>query len=234
MTNTSVHFFDEPHVMQPGSVAEYLSGFAAHLTAQGYQSLSVSNYLWPALHFGGWIDSNRIPLAAVTNETLTVFQNHYCRCPGHRKRKHVSAPYIAKTRCFLEYLRTRRVIKSESVPLESFPACLLDFSEWLLQHRGSAATTVTQHRRMLRKILKVLGDDPITYDAANVRQAAIDPRVAAAARWQRKSLVRSACICGFCPPSVRFVHILTAHYRPFRSGNYPLYHATWNRSLSHG
>jgi len=173
MTNTSVHFFDEPHVMQPGSVAEYLSGFAAHLTAQGYQSLSVSNYLWPALHFGGWIDSNRIPLAAVTNETLTVFQNHYCRCPGHRKRKHVSAPYIAKTRCFLEYLRTREVIKSESVPLESFPACLVDFSEWLLQHRGSAATTVTQHRRMLRKILKVLGDDPITYDAANVRQAAI-------------------------------------------------------------
>jgi len=53
MTNTSVHFFDEPHVMQPGSVAESLSGFAAHLTAQGYQSLSVSNYLWSALHFRG-------------------------------------------------------------------------------------------------------------------------------------------------------------------------------------
>ena len=51
MTDNRVQFFDEPHVMQPGSVAEYLRDFASHLAAQGYQSLSISNYLWPALHF---------------------------------------------------------------------------------------------------------------------------------------------------------------------------------------
>ena len=73
MTDTGVQFFDEPHVMQPGSVAEYLRDFAAHLTGQGYRSLRISNYLWPALHFGGWIDANQIPLAAVTNETSQVF-----------------------------------------------------------------------------------------------------------------------------------------------------------------
>src|SRR5262249_6775549 len=39
MTVTPVQFFDEPHVMQPGSVAEYLRDFASHLAAQGYQSL---------------------------------------------------------------------------------------------------------------------------------------------------------------------------------------------------
>ena len=39
MTDNRVQFFDEPHVMQPGSVAEYLRDFASHLAAQGYQSL---------------------------------------------------------------------------------------------------------------------------------------------------------------------------------------------------
>ena len=58
MTVTRIQFFDEPHVMQPGSVAEYLRDFASHLAAQGYQSLSISNYLWPALYFGEWIDAN--------------------------------------------------------------------------------------------------------------------------------------------------------------------------------
>jgi hypothetical protein len=53
MTDTRVQFFDEPHVMQPGSVARYLRDFAWHLAAQGYQPLSISNYLWSALHFGG-------------------------------------------------------------------------------------------------------------------------------------------------------------------------------------
>ena len=76
MTDTRVQFFDEPHVMQPGSVAECLRDFASHLATQGYQSLSISNYLWPAWHFGGWIDASRIPLGAVTNETLTGFREH--------------------------------------------------------------------------------------------------------------------------------------------------------------
>jgi len=173
MTDNRVQFFDEPHVMQPGSVAEYLRDFASHLAAQGYQSLSISNYLWPALHFGGWIDANRIPLAAVTNETLIGFRDHDCRCPGHRKIKHVSRPYIARTRYFIEYLRGRNVIKTESVPSEPLPACIVEFSDWLLQHRGSAAATIKQHHRMLRKILRVVGDDSITYDAATVRRAAI-------------------------------------------------------------
>src|SRR5947207_740295 len=39
------------HVRQPASVAESTRDFPAHLAAQGYQSLSISNYLWPALHF---------------------------------------------------------------------------------------------------------------------------------------------------------------------------------------
>src|SRR5262245_65697527 len=112
MTVTRVQFFDEPHVMLAGSVAEYLRGFAAHLGGQGYQSLSISNYLWPALHFGGWIDTKRIPLAAVTNETLIPFGDHYCRCPGRRKLKQVSRPYLARIRQLLEYLRRRSVIKA--------------------------------------------------------------------------------------------------------------------------
>jgi hypothetical protein len=44
MTDTRVQFLEEPHVMQPGSVAEYLRDFVSHLAAQGYQSLSISNY----------------------------------------------------------------------------------------------------------------------------------------------------------------------------------------------
>jgi hypothetical protein len=127
MTDTRVQFFDAPHVMQPGSVAEYLRDFASDLAAQGYQSLSISNYLWPALHFGAWIDANRIPLTAFTNETLIGFRDHYCRCPGRRKIKRVSRPYAARTRYFIEYLRGRNLIKTESLPLEPIPSCIVDF-----------------------------------------------------------------------------------------------------------
>jgi hypothetical protein len=61
-----------------------------------------------------------------------------------------------------------------SVPSEPSPACIVDFGDWLLQHRGSAVATIKQHHRMLQKILRVVGDDPIRYDAATVRQAVID------------------------------------------------------------
>jgi hypothetical protein len=50
MTDTRVQFFDGPHVMQPGSVADYLRDFALHLAAQGYRSLSISNYLGLTKH----------------------------------------------------------------------------------------------------------------------------------------------------------------------------------------
>ncbi len=173
MTDTRIQFFDEPHVMQPGVVADYLGDFAAHLGGQGYQSLSISNYLWPAAHFGGWIDANGLSLDRVTDETLAAFRDHYCQCPGKRKFKHVSRPYIARTLYFIEYLRGRSVIKTEPVPSEPLPGCIAEFSDWLLQHRGSAAATIKQHCRMLRKILRAVGDDPTTYDAATVRQAAI-------------------------------------------------------------
>jgi hypothetical protein len=142
MTDTRIQFFDEPHVMQPGAVADYLRDFAAHLVGQGYQSLSISNYLWPALHFGGWTDSNRIPLAAVKNETLIAFRDHYCRCPGHRKLKHVSRQYVARIPYFVEYLRGRNVIKAEFARSQSLPVSVVDFCDWLLQHRGSAAATI--------------------------------------------------------------------------------------------
>ena len=173
MTDTRIQFFDSPHVMQPGVVADYLGDFAAHLGGQGYQSLSISNYLWPAAHFGGWIDANGLSLDRVTDETLAAFRDHYCQCPGKRKFKHVSRPYIARTLYFIEYLRGRSVIKTEPVPSEPLPGCIAEFSDWLLQHRGSAAATIKQHCRMLRKILRAVGDDPTTYDAATVRQAAI-------------------------------------------------------------
>src|SRR2546426_2026876 len=173
MTDTRIQFFDEPHVMQPGVVADYLGDFAAHLGGQGYQSLSISNYLWPAAHFGGWVDANGLSLDRVTDETLAAFRDHYCQCPGKRKFKHVSRPYIARTLYFIEYLRGRSVIKTEPVPSEPLPGCIAEFSDWLLQHRGSAAATIKQHCRMLRKILRAVGDDPTTYDAATVRQAAI-------------------------------------------------------------
>ncbi len=55
MTDTRVQFFDDPHVMQPGSVREYLPDFAAHLAAQGYQSLSISNLPLARFSFR-WMD----------------------------------------------------------------------------------------------------------------------------------------------------------------------------------
>src|SRR5207247_10681984 len=72
MTDTRIQFFDSPHVMQPGVVADYLGDFAAHLGGQGYQSLSISNYLWPAAHFGGWIDATVLSAACFTADKFAA------------------------------------------------------------------------------------------------------------------------------------------------------------------
>lgn len=100
-----------PHDMNPGSAAPYLEGFGAQMAAVGYTWLTIDGYLNSAIHFGGWVQANRLDFADINEKTIQAFGAHRCRCPGHRTQKHVSRSYVARVERFAEYLRQRGVIR---------------------------------------------------------------------------------------------------------------------------
>jgi integrase/recombinase XerD len=167
-------FLARPHDMNPGCAAPYLEGFGAQMAANGYTWLTISGYLSSAIHFGGWVEANRLDFADINEEIIQAFGAHRCRCPGHRIQKHVSRNYVARVRRFAEYLRQQGVIRAITNSPNEILSPLIPFCDWLLRHRGLALVTVERHKRLITKMLPALGADIEEYNAGSVREVILD------------------------------------------------------------
>lgn len=162
------------HDMNPGSAAPYLYGFCAQMAAVGYTWLTISGYLGSAIHFGGWVEANRLDFADINEDTIRAFGAHRCQCPGHRTRKQVSRQYVARVQRFAEYLHQQSVIRAIANSPTEILSSLSSFRDWLLRHRGLALVTVQRHERLITKMLPALGTNVGEYNAASVRQVILD------------------------------------------------------------
>ena len=172
MTNQAQGIEAHFHFLTPGCLGPYLDKFAAWLTSTGYAPLSVSSYLQSVAHFGTWMQYKRITLGDIDAEVVAAFGDHQCECPGGRRRKRLSRRYVARVWRFVHYLNQQGLIdvpqeKTKDVP----PASVVEFSDWMLRHRGISPRTVERYERVLVSLLPLLGSDPALYNAARIRQA---------------------------------------------------------------
>jgi len=166
-------FLTRPHEMNPGRAAPFLEGFGAELASVGYTSLTISDYLSSAIHFGGWLEARGLDCGQVDEEIIKAFGSHRCECPGNRSQKHVSRGYTARVQRFADYLRQKGAIRAIADTTQA-PSPLGTFRDWLLRHRGLAMVTVERHERLITRMLPSLGTNTANYSAALVRSVILD------------------------------------------------------------
>lgn len=96
----------------------------------------------------------RLTIEDLSDEVLTRFEKHRCRCPGARKQQSVSRKYVERVRRFVRYLATKGLIATvPCVPVTSVNGPLVEeFVQWLRDHRGIGPITVRHYSEQLEKL----------------------------------------------------------------------------------
>lgn len=161
--------------LDPGPLRPMVEQFTGHLASLGHTALTVRGYGDAARHFSVWLQRSCVAIAHVDGDTCTGFASHHCQCPGIRRGDRVSAKYARRANRFVRFLSERGLIKGLTLP-EPPPmdVRVMQFQQWLRQHRGIKERTISKHGRMVTRLLVALGSDPTHYTAASIRQAILD------------------------------------------------------------
>ena len=78
-------------------------------------------------------------------------------------------------RRFVEFLAERGIVRAQRRQ-SAVAACdrrVVEFQEWLRQHRGISEKTIDRHGRMVMRLLPALGIRPRRYDAHLIREVIV-------------------------------------------------------------
>ena len=152
-------------------LAPWVAEFTRHLSDTGHTALTVRGYDGAARHLAHWLALAKVPVADIDESAIDRFARHRCRCPGDRRETHVSIKYVRRVRRFVEFLGERGIVQQKAasaVPV--LDRRVVQFQDWLRQHRGISERTIDRHGRMVMRLLPALGDRPRGWDAHLVRE----------------------------------------------------------------
>jgi len=163
----------EAHVyfQTPGCLSRYFNDFSAKLSLTGYTPLSIGSYQHCVAHFDAWLQYKRIDIDDIDAEVVTAFAEHRCTYPVGRRHKILSPQYAVRVQRFIRYLNEQGVVKvTQEKTKDLNPTTVVEFSDWILCHRGITTHTVERYTRLIVALLPMLGDNPATYNAVGIRQ----------------------------------------------------------------
>jgi site-specific recombinase XerD len=163
--------------MSAVDLAPLVKEFTHHLSKLGHTSLTVRGYDCASRHFVQWLRLNKLAVADIDDAVAERFARHRCRCFGIRRTNSISAGHMARVRRFLEFLGGRKIVRRK--PKVSPPGLdrrVLEFQDWLRQHRGIREVTIDRHGRMIMRLLPALGSSPKSWDAKLIREAILTER----------------------------------------------------------
>jgi Transposase IS66 family len=112
----------------------------------------------------------KVAVVEIDDAVIDRFGRHRCRCPGIRQVKGVSEKYVKRAPRFVEFLSERGIVRSK--PQSTSPAFdrhVIEFQEWLRQHRGITELTIGRHGRMVMRLLPALSRKPRSWNAQLIR-----------------------------------------------------------------
>jgi integrase/recombinase XerD len=149
------HFLDTSHCfLKPVFLSTHLKVFLQDLTHRGYTALTAKGYADSVCHFAQWAQRQHLTLEDLSDEVLSRFAKHRCRCPGGRKQHSISAKYARRVRRFVRYLRVSGLIAAvqPTPPTVTVAPLAEEFLLWLCEHRGIGPITVGHYREELKKL----------------------------------------------------------------------------------
>ena len=169
-------FFQAPHTLErfrSSLLGPYIDGFAVALHRSGYKRRTGASCIRHAVHFGRWLERCGICVEAVDEPIIVEFEAHLgtCECSHVRPGSHERA--AGRVRGFVDYLRASGVVPPVTASAPPEPALLIEFRDWLRQHRGSAPATVRAYSRWVSGLVTRLGEDPTAYTPQALRAAVL-------------------------------------------------------------
>lgn len=164
---------NENHI-NASDLASLVVEFRRHLSGLGHTRLTVISYDASARHFAHWLAQAEIAVADINDVVIDRFKQHRCRCPGTRRAKLISGRYVRRVRRFVEFLAERGVV--EHTAKRAAAACdrrVVEFQDWLRQHRGICERTIELRGRLVMRLLPALGNRTRSYDAHLIRETIV-------------------------------------------------------------
>jgi site-specific recombinase XerD len=156
--------------MDAGELAPLVTAFTYRLSKLGHTSLTVSGYDAAARHLAQWLALVQVAVGDIDGAVIDRFARHRCRCPGIRREKAVSKKYVRRAGRFVEFLGERGILRHRAKsPVPVFDRRVVEFQDWLRQHRGITELTISRHGRMVMRLLPALGSKPQCWDAERIR-----------------------------------------------------------------
>ncbi|WP_342723827.1 tyrosine-type recombinase/integrase [Bradyrhizobium sp. B097] len=88
--------------------------------------------------------------------------------------KGVSKKCVRRVRRFVEFLGERGIVQRKpKLALPTLDRWVVEFQDWLRQHRGVTELTIDRHGRMVMRLLPALGSKPRSWDAQLIRDVII-------------------------------------------------------------
>jgi integrase/recombinase XerD len=178
--------------LRASAAGPYLDDFVRELTDLKYGRATIRLYVAAADHFGRWVDSRGAGLHRVDTEIAASFCEHLrvCRCrePYRGKRYRRDVLVRRSVHLFLDLLRRRGVVTAaEPAPLAESVAA---FEQWMRQHRGTADSTLSNHRRVIEALLSDAEGDAARVDAKLLREFVLQ-RAGAGLRYRTRNDVKA-------------------------------------------
>lgn len=160
--------------MDAGDLAPLVAEFTRHLSETGHTDLTVTGFDGAARHLAHWLAQAEVAVADIDEAVIDRFARHRCRCPGLRRDKHVSRKYVRRVRRFAKFLGERGLVRHRATSAApGLDRRVIEFQEWLRQHRGISERTIDRHGRMIMRLLPALGSRSRSWDAHLVREVII-------------------------------------------------------------
>jgi site-specific recombinase XerD len=138
------HSLDAPE----GPLVDHLAQFESLLVKQGYPSETIRRFLLLVADFSRWLKAQPLTVKHVTHATAERYLRYRLH---HRRRRKGNAPALRK---FVQMLQHHGVVELEAHVSQTVVERLIsDYSSYLHQERGLAATTVRKYVRAARSFV---------------------------------------------------------------------------------
>ena len=157
--------------MDAGDLASLVEEFTRQLSDAGHTELTVRGYDGAARHLAHWLAQAKVAVRDIDETIVGRFARHRCRCPGVSHARHITDKYMRRVRRFVEFLGERGLVRHRATSAISvLDRRVVEFQDWLRQHRGISERTIDRHGRMVMRLLPALGPRPRSWNAHLVRE----------------------------------------------------------------
>jgi hypothetical protein len=153
----------------------FIDEFLKRFEAARYARSSIRAYLATAAHLGVWARRYHLTAGDLDEAAGKRFLTHLhrCHCLGRNHGKYYDVP--AQIRFFIHCLEEIGIVqRAQTVHTQKPESVLADFCEWMHQHRGVTAGTLSNYRYVLENLLRSVDHHVERLNVRNIRSFVLE------------------------------------------------------------